>query len=380
MIKVFTNGQSNAVGKTLGGNLLFSPDHYTWNNENGLNSATLNLGSAFVAPTPSQNPFYTKNGNSYNNALMHFCSKLAAAASDEVYHVHSAKGGQNFAQWMDTSGVKGPMYIRDKNVIDQSGVTLPFDIFARHQGENDDPLYGGTPSDLATAWPLYKAALIADGIIDANTVILLGETKGIHTGINPVLRDIAANDAQIAFVPLAGFEASDNVHFDGRQCLAVGLSYLEALSAHPGTAYTNVLGTIPTDDALDLYLGDGVTGVAGNAYYTVKFKDARHGRKADYDPDTGIWTPLRGIWNVKLNLRPINISGTTIIQAVLKRNDGLWRRFEQRPNGIGCSCYLDFDVVSTGYDEYEFCTYAGSSVTYDFEARDVDNHVQIRKR
>lgn len=383
MHTLFTNGQSNAEGKREGGILTFSPLLHLWNNRTETDDPTLSLGAAFGPAVSAQNPFYIhppQPWRLYNNSMIHFGSRLAEALSDDVYQVHSAKGGQSITKWMSTGGTPGPMYIRDKNVILASGIQLPFKIWVRHQGENDSSVYGGNPADLAAAWPHYKAKMIADGIIDSDTVIIFGGLKGRYDDANTVLRQIADNDAQIVFVPLAGIEAGDGVHFDGEQCYNVALEYLEALSAHPGAAYTGILSPIPEpNERLEIGLRSPRTGVSGNDYYNLKFDEIRADTESAYDPATGIWRPSRGRWNVRIHYRPYQMSGQAVVQAVLKRNGGVWRRNESRPNGIGCSCFLDVDVVSTGFDEFQFCAYASTSITYDLESRDADNWIEAQK-
>lgn len=224
MITVLAMGQSNAVGWGSGGVWGIPPSVTVWNCAG--NSDAGFVGNAFVAPVYGAAPFTA----GHNNMMVHACRYLATELGEDVQLILVAYGGQPIQQWSE-----GPMYGRMEAVLAAAGVDC-VDAFLWHQGEANTP----THATYAAAWNTLLGKMTADGVIDADSPIVIGELANQPTApnMNAVLRSIANASDRIALADIACFTANDQSvdfsHFNGPSLVRAGLEYARELMKLPG--------------------------------------------------------------------------------------------------------------------------------------------------
>lgn len=216
MTKYFLcSGQSNAIGRSTGGDWTISPLVKVWNNKNDISDLT-NLGNAWVTPDRNANPFV----NGCNNLAVHAANQIALATGEEVRLVLVAKGGISIGQWY-SANIRQPMLLRISAVLAAAGVTA-LDGFWWHQGETDN----GSTSSYVGRWNALVQCLTDDGLITATTPIVIGEVAPKYTAIAPVLKSIADADPRVLQAPITRFAMnSDGIHFTGPELVRIGLVY-----------------------------------------------------------------------------------------------------------------------------------------------------------
>lgn len=326
MITLLAMGQSNAVGRGDGGVTTALPGVTVWNNANDINTLG-SLGSAFVTPDINAAPFV----GGKNNMFLHMANNLKRYTGQDVRLILVAMGAQEISAWAGATGTEGPMYDRMQAVLAASGITDPVDIFAWHQGENDNPSGSGT---YATKFGHLLSNLQSDGIITASTPVVIGELVPQYTNMNPVLHSIAANAARIEIARITALSNFDNVHFTGAAMPEAGLRYVQALSRIPSTPYFGIVNAknltnvgfvvrdtannvklLGSEDVLDsrrktafsVRLAANVPLVSATwtklAYSVIEFN-----QNSFYDAVTGRFTPPAGRYDIKAG---INLSGLT---------------------------------------------------------------------
>jgi hypothetical protein len=171
--------------------------------------------------------------------MVHAASEIARRTGEEVRLVLVTKGGIPISTWMDQDGTPGPMFDRMVAIAKLAGIG-PADTFLWHQGEGDNK----APDGYAKKWAHLIAGLRREGLVDATTPAIVGETAAMWPRINPVLRDLPRRFPYIRFVPLADFDTSDGRHFLGEDAPAIGMRYADA-------ALGDLAG--PRENALDLH-------------------------------------------------------------------------------------------------------------------------------
>lgn len=229
MKTILAMGQSNMTGAHPGGAWNIPSSVTVWNNTNELSSATVGLGNAFVTPANmSASPFIGKN-----NLAVHACRYIASEMSEDVRLILISCSGLPIANWCNSAGVTGPMYARMKAILAEAGVT-EIDAFLWHQGEGDAA--GGTTGSYVAAWNALLAEMEADGYIDSDTPVVLGELGIQHTVMNPILHSIADASPRVGIADISCFPMASDLHFLGPSLVRAGLEYARQLMKFPSFA------------------------------------------------------------------------------------------------------------------------------------------------
>lgn len=220
-------GQSNAIGRD-DAPITTSSAVTVWNNQNDI-STLANVGSAYVAPNLSNAPFVNGKAN-FGVAAMSYMAEMSNGEPHRMILV--AKGATPIDQWMSGSGTPGAMYSRMQAVLTAAGVGK-VDAFFWHQGEDDE----SNTSTYQGKWNNLVARMQSDGVIDASTPIVIGETSyAFSPNINSVLNVIASASARVEIAKVGQFRvrAADNSHFEGAQMAPIGLEYAYSISKLAG--------------------------------------------------------------------------------------------------------------------------------------------------
>lgn len=218
-IKVFASGQSNMLGRGIGGPALIgvSSNVRVWNNVNPLGSN----GSAFVTASSAQ-AAGTFELTDRNNLAVWFCDSLARKQLDTVDLTVVARASSQIALWSPTETTY-PMLQECIDVYAATGQG-PADVFIWHQGENNSTSVHSTYRALFEA---LVANLIAGNVIKSDATIITGgllEDMATKVQFNsgalvplsfPVRRGHAAS---------AGLTSPDAAHFDGHSLYKMGAS------------------------------------------------------------------------------------------------------------------------------------------------------------
>lgn len=241
VVRVFASGQSNAIGRGTGG-----PDWSTidsrvrvWDNANPLGAN----GTAWRTAAVARSTYGTFENTNRNNFGVWFCHRLAQIRDEDVDMTIVARGGTEIEAWQP--GGSQPMLQECIDVYAATG-QAPAHVFLWHQGE----------SNVLTSPSTYKAdflALVANlttaGVIDANTIIILGglseDTQARIDFNNNVLRELADENAQVFYANSSGLSSYDGTHFTGGGLYALGhdryfATYQEAMDIMPENLYALV--------------------------------------------------------------------------------------------------------------------------------------------
>lgn len=211
-LKVFVSGQSNSLGRNTGGPdwSTISADVRVWNNVNPLGAN----GSAFTTAALARAGGTFENLDR-NNFAVWFCHRLANETGDTVDMTIVSRGASQIELW-DPAEVTFPMLDECIDVWTATGQG-PADIFLWHQGE------GNVGDDYATYSAKFFALLSnleAGGVIDSNTVVIVGELS--NTGAddkvvfnNEVLRLIGESAPRRACALSTLLPTDDGTHFTG---------------------------------------------------------------------------------------------------------------------------------------------------------------------
>ena len=221
MIVLLAMGQSNAIGRGQGGADAVAGEVTVWNNRSDT-LALDDLGSGFVRPDLDADPFV----NGRNNMFLHMAGALAETSGSPVRLILVAKGGESIDRWMDLRGTAGPLYARMAAILRRAEVPR-VNLLAWHQGESDEPA-SDTYSD---RWTRLLDRLSDDGIIDAATPIVIGETARKYQSINRVLNTIAEGSDRIGIARISGLPTFDTIHFAGDCMPEIGHRYARLAAA-----------------------------------------------------------------------------------------------------------------------------------------------------
>jgi hypothetical protein len=219
VIHILFSGQSNAVGNGEGGTWSISPLVKVWNNGTNLMDLT-QLGNAWVVPDRNAAPFE----QGFNNQGVQAASYLAKLLNVEVRLFIIARNSQSIKQWHNGT-VTGPMYDRIQAILGAAGVSK-VDWLLWNQGSADNnyaPYY-------AQKWGMLVSQMTADGIIEANTPLVVSETGPWTPEINAALQDIADADPRCEMAKIGHFPTSDGTHFTGPSLVRAGWESVYALA------------------------------------------------------------------------------------------------------------------------------------------------------
>lgn len=266
---ILAMGQSNAVGKTPGGVWGIPASVKAWNCTANNDSLT-GLGAAFVTPA-SQSSLPFAGGN---NMMVHACRYLSQEFGEDVNLILVAFEGKPISFWCNSLGVTGTMYARMAAVLAAAGVTK-VDAFLWHQGEADN----GAPSVYEPSWNALVSILTADGYIDADTPIIIGETRIANTPINTVLHVIADADPRVGIAEIGCFPLAADNHFTGPSYVRAGLEYAREIMKIPGPFYRE---PAPFEDAHVTGAGCSAVTLPSGTFVKVKVK-GENGKKTLLD-------------------------------------------------------------------------------------------------
>ena len=212
---VFISGQSNAIGRGVGGPNWsgISSLVKVWNNANPLGAN----GTAFVTPVLGSSTFDPSDGNNFG---VWFANRLARHLSEAVNMAMVARGNTAISGW-----APGDIVGMLQECIDVWAATGqgPADIFLWHQGEANT---GTSYSTYNTAFQALLTNLTAAGVVNANTLVILGglseDTTARRDFNENVLKQIAANYARVQFARSDGLVSFDGTHFDGMSLFDFG--------------------------------------------------------------------------------------------------------------------------------------------------------------
>lgn len=213
-IRVFASGQSNAMGRGTGGRSWsnLSPDVRLWNNLNPLGDN----GSAFVTPAEAR-----ANGSfgytDRNNAFVWFCDKLARTSFEPVDLTFVGRGGSSIDLW-GPDETEFPMLQECINVWAATG-QAPADVFLWHQGENN---VFWAAEQYHAAFAALLDNLAAAGVIDENTVVIVGGTAEENPDRLNFNRRALSRIRRATYASSYGLKTSDGTHFDGPSLTKLG--------------------------------------------------------------------------------------------------------------------------------------------------------------
>lgn len=246
-IRVFMSGQSNALGRGAGGPSfsLVDPRVLVWNNVNpgGGQAQSGPYGTAFISPSRASAPFDPSGG--WNIGLA-FCHRLAQVRETNVQYLLCGQGGSSLKEWVTPEGGAGPVLAHSISAWSASGQD-PAHVFLWHQGEGDTTEYYMTFGEYRSRFVRLLGHLMAAGVIDANTVVIVGGTAEENPDRiafnNEVLRVLAAANPNIHYASSEGLETYDGSHFMGQDLYAFGADrYWEAYAAAtPASAAKSIL-------------------------------------------------------------------------------------------------------------------------------------------
>ena len=155
-----------------------------------------------------------------NNMAVWFCDKLARTQFTPVTLALVALGGAPISFWHPSEATY-PLLSESIAVWGATGQG-PADVFLWHQGE----------ADSATAAATYQAAfedllanLAAGGVIDANTIVIVGGVAGSSAAYNAVNSDLLQPIAGVAgrgFASSYSLPTTDGAHFTGNGLYVMG--------------------------------------------------------------------------------------------------------------------------------------------------------------
>lgn len=223
MVIIASSGQSNSVGRGVGGwpSAVYDSRIQVWNNiaENGGD------GSSFVYPQLGQAPFHTRSDGKYaQNAGLAFAHRVAQETQGQVQLLSVAKGATPLEAWANNTGSATPMSDAMVRIHALSGCG-PVSVMM-HAGHE-----GNTGSDYAEQRALFLSLFAryeAEGVCDSNTIYLLTGTAELVS--NPgraaynenVLKRLAAENPRIFYADSAGLLTYDDTHYTGLDLIRMG--------------------------------------------------------------------------------------------------------------------------------------------------------------
>ena len=212
MITILAMGQSNALGYDDGPDFSDSSVE-VWNCENNVETLA-NIGTAWVPMAKGSRPFRAGN---YGNMSAYAAKIIAKISGEPVRLILVAVDGRSIDKWVNASNIVGPIYARMQSVLSAAGVDAPVDHFMWMQGEQDD----ATANTYATRWGYMISRLTSNGVIDASTNIIIGETSPYFSSIVTVLRGLSGGKVKV--IANSGMpRITDNSHFTGQSLYEAG--------------------------------------------------------------------------------------------------------------------------------------------------------------
>lgn len=229
MLYILGEGQSNCLMLAPAFQATKFPAGVTmWNNGQGIDSPTAQLGNAWVSP----------NALPYGNTMMaHAARRISEAAGHDVRLILNARGSTPSTAWSEANHAKpvGPafpgnpyaMFVRKQAIMAAAGVTR-FDGFLWHQGESDK---GASHYYYKRFWGHIHLMRILS-MIDDNTPVGIGEVANIpgHGKILAVQRSLPNYDphiltgiAPLASLPVVTPSVPPSPHFTSESVAIAGV-------------------------------------------------------------------------------------------------------------------------------------------------------------
>lgn len=217
-IRVFVSGQSNALGRGSGGPAWSAIDSRVrvWDNVNPLGTN----GSAWRTAAIARSTYSTFENADRNNAAVWFCSRLAAYANDNIDMTIVARGGTLISGWAPGGGVG---MLEECLAVYAATGQAPAHVFVWQQGESNATTAVNTYRD---AFLELLSSLQSSGVIDANTLVILGGTPEDSEDRVSFNRNtyaaIMAADSRCVIARSDGLQTYDNLHFTGDALYTLG--------------------------------------------------------------------------------------------------------------------------------------------------------------
>lgn len=354
MITVLAMGQSNAVGRNTGGRQAFSSLLTCWNNENDIDSASVNLGSAFVAADIGQFPF----DDGCNNLMIQTCNLLARATGENVRVILVAMGGKPIASWATSSGAAGAMYTRTEAVLAAAGVSS-VDLVLWQQGVTDDN--AGTTGTYVASWGHLLSNLQSDGYITSTTPIVVGLEAKDYKTVNSILVSISNADSRVGLAKIAGFGTDDGTHFLGEECINIGMEYLRAMNGLGGSAFEDILDPVSDNQGFQALKLSDQDNIASETYTKVTFPLTQWDIGGKYDSALSRYTPGKGLHRISASVQLSGLTSNSVQLLVIYKNGAPWARSQVRPAGTTTSIEVERTDWCNDLDYYEVYVYLTTS-------------------
>lgn len=340
MITILAQGQSNAFGNQQGGPDFSSATVEVWNNHGDRDDA-VNIGSAWVPMSIGSHPFNTAGSN---NMMAHATRWIETTTGDSVRLILVAMGGQSIDKWTNSSGTRGAIYARMQAVLAAAGVTDPIDVFLWHQGEADN----GTSGTYAARFAAMLANMTADGVIDANTKIAIGETSPASANILPVIRSLASAQVNVAHLSIFP-TASDGIHFTGASLSEAGRLMAEAAGyAIPGMVDFHAINCAPRS-------------ITASAFVKIPFPFVHWNHGGFYDVGTSRFQPPAGRYLLSTGFQMSGLTSGQLFNIAIYKNGQMFKRHYARASGPIDGNRIDFMDYASGADWYEVYGYGVGS-------------------
>lgn len=211
-MKILVSGQSNTIGRNVGGSTIPDSKVKFWNNTNPLGQN----GNTFIVPILGNDPFDTPTAN--NNFSLWFAHRLAVILNTEINVCLIARGSTNISWWSES----GAMYAEIESVLNASN-NYPADVALWHQGESDEV---NTKAYYKSAFLDYDSRLRADGYLSVNAPHIIGGIpKQSASHIDQALRELAEENENIYYADISDLSTdSGGVHFTGNDLVRLGYS------------------------------------------------------------------------------------------------------------------------------------------------------------
>jgi hypothetical protein len=314
-IRVFVSGQSNVIGRGTGGPSWLAIDAAVrvWNNVNPLGAN----GTAFVSADAARTAGTFENLDRDNFGVW-FCHKLAQTLGEDVDMTIVARGGTTISGWAPGDPI-GMM----QECIDVWTATgqAPAHVFLWHQGEGN--VTSPNASDYKTAFLDMVANLKAAGVIDDDTIIIVGGTAEenadrINFNITR-LQALATENEAIFYAPSDGLPTYDGTHFTGSALYSFGVqSYFAAYLQAKGIGMTDIWALVNEGGT------PGVTPSGAPKIFNLKsLRDIGMGAK-----DTTLAPDFAGIPPADKLLTAAMVAGGAVVEIVTDPVEGTVIRFE----------------------------------------------------
>jgi hypothetical protein len=338
VITILGMGQSNAQGNQSGGPDFTSSTIEVWNNHADRDDL-VNIGTSWSPMTIGQPPF---NIAGSNNMMAHAARWVEITTGEPVRLILVSMGGQSINKWTDAAGNRGPLYYRMLAVLAAAGITDPVDLFPWHQGEADN----GTSGTYAARFAAMLSNLMADGVIDANTKIVIGETSPASANILPVLRSLASAQVKVAHLSILP-TAPDGIHFTGPSLSEAGRLMAEAAGySLPGVVDFHAINCAPKS-------------IAASSFVKIPFPFAHWNHGGYYDEENSRFTPPAGRYLISTGFQMSGLAfgNGQLLNIAVYKNGQMFKRHYGRASGAIDGNRIEFVDYASGVDWYEVYGY-----------------------